>query len=375
MACLFLWLCCSAAGQAVTHPSKINLAFQVYDGHKFVLDLTLDDLIVYEEGKELPVDSLELIDRGKVRRHEGEQQLDSIIRRNLIVHFQAREYTSKVADVVEYLFRDMLLPGDQVFLVTPVKIYGFSEQTMKKYTLEELINAVNTVLKRDLSSSATSYLVIIEEMTRLIREMMAAGDMKNLLIQYRQQLSSLEAYRKIDESLFEKIAEEFGKQEGPHHVFLFYEQEFVPTPDSDLMEDIRRNPNLMFDAVELFESEKKDSPAGLAGVQHAFQEAGIRLHFIYLKKNLRPQRRIGLREHSVDMFQVYQNLAKATDGIMETTSLPTAALRRAAESANVYYRLTYTSPDRKNDGSFRAVTIKVKKKDYKISARHGYFDN
>lgn len=371
---LLPWFICSLPAQAETPPSKINLTFQVHDGDKFVPDLTLNDLVVYEEGRELPVESLELIQTGKVRRHEGEQQPGFVVQRNLILNFQAREYTSKLADAVDCLFKELLAPGDQVFVVTPVKIYGFSEQTMKNYTQEQLINAVNSVLKRDISSSGTSYLAIIEEMTRIIREMISSGDVKNLIVQYKQQLSNLETYRIFDDASFEKIAEEFGKSEGPTHLFLFYEQEFIPIPDSEMMEEIRRDPYLRFDAAELFDLEKKEIPSGGERIREAFLEAGVHFHFIYMKKIMRTQRRIVLREHSGDMFHFYQKLAQETDGIAETTSLPASGLRKAAESAAIYYRLTYTSPDRKKDGAFRPVAIKVKNKDYRVSVRSGYFD-
>lgn len=68
-----------------------------------------------------------------------------------------------------------------------------------------------------------------------------------------------------------------------------------------------------------------------------------------------------------------RSLAAETDGaaIVDTNDL-VASLKRISDDLSSYYLLGYTSTNSKNDGRFRAITVRVKRPGVAVRARRGY---
>jgi hypothetical protein len=66
-------------------------------------------------------------------------------------------------------------------------------------------------------------------------------------------------------------------------------------------------------------------------------------------------------------------MAKATGGVMQSSSNAAALMRTAGEASENYYLLYYKPENPETDGKFREIKITVKNKSYRILYRAGYF--
>ncbi|MHB8094091.1 MAG: hypothetical protein ACYDH0_04040 [Candidatus Aminicenantales bacterium] len=207
--------------------------------------------------------------------------------RNIILDFQATDYNPKLAAVIRYFFERVMRPEDMVAIVTPVKSYGFSRNTLQSSTPDQLVDAVVAILKRDLSSAGSGYQDIYNEMIRELRNIKAGQDVKTELNRYRQNQINLDTIRLGGLSKFAKLAESY--RDGNQNVICiqFYQQEFIPVPDSQTIDSLRGDRDFQTQIGELFEIRKMDDPKGMDGIVAAFVQAKIRFHFIYIPRDVR----------------------------------------------------------------------------------------
>ena len=78
---------------------------------------------------------------------------------------------------------------------------------------------------------------------------------------------------------------------------------------------------------------------------------------------------------STDMrerLETLRSLATATDGRMTETNDMTGGLKKIADDLSDYYLLGYYSTNAKADGTFRKITVRVKRPGVSVRARRGY---
>ena len=71
-------------------------------------------------------------------------------------------------------------------------------------------------------------------------------------------------------------------------------------------------------------------------------------------------------------LETLRNLASATDGKMTETNDLTGGLKKIADDLSDYYLLGYYSTNAKADGTFRKITVRVKRPGVAVRARRGY---
>lgn len=269
---------------------------------------------------------------------------------NHIVFFQVTEYNSKIAELVEDLFKKVVKPGDSLTLFTPARPYSFTPETFKKQPLDALIKRTKDLLKKDCTLAAASYRQILDAMTQTVLDLRnssgsssggsgfssgggnASRTHKTLLIQYRQLLENMKSLGKLGEGLFMKLATIVKqKGQGQATIYIFFEKRFRIIPDRRTMETLRRNPDLAFDANELFLSTNMKEAINVKKVSAALKDAGVKLHFIYIKKEMRKKRGTQLNEFSNDVYSSYSKIAENTGGIVEATAKPAGPLKKILE--------------------------------------------
>jgi len=252
--------------------------------------------------------------------------------RNIILDFQATDYNPKLAAVIGYFFERVMRPEDMVAIVTPVKSYGFSRSTLQSSTPEQLMDAVVAILKRDLSAAGAAYQDVYNEMIREIRNIRAGQDVKTELNRYRQNQINLDTIRLSGLPKFMKLAESY--RDGSQNVVCiqFYQQEFIPVPDSQTIDGLRGNRDYQTTIGELFEIRKMDNPKGMNEIVDAFVRAKIRFHFIYVPREVRNTPDVLMKEYVADLYNLYSALAEATGGKVETSATPEAAFRKIADA-------------------------------------------
>jgi len=83
--------------------------------------------------------------------------------RNFMVVFDVKDYTSHVKSAVTYFMNDILQEGDQLIIVSPLKLVGFSPEKLSG-PREKLIKEIVKMLKEDISRGQARYRDTIKEM-------------------------------------------------------------------------------------------------------------------------------------------------------------------------------------------------------------------
>jgi len=344
------------------------LLLQVFDKGKFVETLSLSDFEVFTDGKLLDVKGLSFVKALKEKRKEGAEIKSAILPRVIVLEFRGYEYDQKLGQVVEHLFRRPYSPSDTISLVTPVKVYGFFSESLRDRTPEELINAGSTILKRDLSVTGKTENEIIQELTRLVLDLQQGSSAKETLMQYQQNLESLKNLRKFSADTLLVAADRFSEVRALKHYVIIYQQEFLPIPNSQMMDTLLANRSIMFQASELFRSISSDESIALGPLIEELKKSGIVVDFIYFKTAPRPRPDIQLRELSTDMFDIYSKMAYATGGLVSSSATPSAQLKKILESTENYYLISYIVPTEENvEKQSEEITVRVKNKDYTLT--------
>jgi hypothetical protein len=277
---------------------------------------------------------------------------DEAKNKNFVLIFWGYEYNAKIADTVEFFFKNMLKPEDQLSILTPVKPYNYSGETRQKQTTEKLIEMTQTILKRDFAVGGANYKQIVESMAQLITEINGGGDqsdmaasepgmqasttpgstnMKTYLTQYLQLRREMINQRRISEKLFLDLAAFFKKKEGKDIMYIFFQGESQYIPTRQVMEALRKDPKVRFKSVEAFDEENTKKIMDVDKVAAALKDAAVTLNFIYIKPKERRRQGMELRDHSNDVYGVFSRLAKETGGELVATAKPEAALKKMAK--------------------------------------------
>lgn len=261
---------------------------------------------------------------------------------NYILIFQITQYDSKLGDAVDYFFKKMLKPEDQLSILTPARPYNFTSKTREAYTTDQLIAQTKKVLKRDTTVGAANYDQILQAMEAVVREIsggtdssysMSGGgsgsDVKAQMLQYRQLLENLRTVRKLDENLFIKLAQFFKTLPGKNYLYVLYQEELRVIPSRQAMDNLRENVDYKADAAELFEEESSEEFMDVEKVGQVLKDASVTLNFLYINKQAKRRQGMQFKEFSGDVYNVLSKLAKATGGYLEATSKAAAALKKA----------------------------------------------
>lgn len=265
---------------------------------------------------------------------------------NYVLIFQVTEYNSKIGDAAKYFLKNMLNPQDNLFLLSPTQLYNFSAPMRQKYNLSDLIAQTEKVLKKDATMAAANYEQVLNAMTQIVVEIsngvdsapsglsggvQSGTDIKQYMAQYRQLMENLRQLRKLNENFFIDMATKLKALPGKTSFYVIYEKELKYTPTRNAIDNLRQNPRYKFDAAELFEGESTEKLMDTDKVVQAFKDASITFNFIYLNKQEKRREGMEIKEFSGDIYNVFSTLAKDTGGLVESTSNPEAALKKAGK--------------------------------------------
>lgn len=177
----------------------------------------------------------------------------------------------------------------------------------------------------------------------------------------------LKELRRLEQKKLLDSAETLKQVEGQKNVFLLYQQDAIPVTIAP-MDNITPE-DLLSSASEL----RLDIAFDVDKVKQAYSDLLISAYFIYITstevdgpKNMR------LEDWSMNIFSAFNEVAKATGGLVESSTNPAFSFEKAAEASEKYYLLYYTPKKYIADGKFKNIEVKVKGKDYRITHRDGY---
>jgi len=359
---------------------NVEVPVRVFKGSTFVDNLSIDDFQVYEDGKLQKIEAVYLIKKTSIKKKEEKKKFTPEVSRNFVLLFQINEYLPKVGDAIEYFFNKVILPGDNLTIITPMKTYNFKSKALEVLPKEEIIKQLKSKLKKDSRMGSLEYRSLLKD----ISAYMSAPSEETLPI-CRLLLSRLEELRYVDENKLMEFADFLKAKEGQKHVYLFYQKEVIPqlgpATFTQLMSMNQDKQHFLFQLLDLFSSYRRDITFNIDRIKQVFADSSITIHFLYITKlpTLYDDGRIPSamkwREQSEDIYSAFSEMAKATGGLTDSSANAAAAFQRAIDASENYYLLYYAPSNYKRDGKFKIIKVKVKNKNYRITHRAGYFAN
>src|SRR4030042_731008 len=102
---------------------NIEVPVRVFKGDRFVDDLTISDFEVYEDGRLQSLDAVYLVRKTAIERREEAMPFVPDTQRHFYLDFELSEYDPRIREALDYFVREVLLPGEQMVLLTPMRTY------------------------------------------------------------------------------------------------------------------------------------------------------------------------------------------------------------------------------------------------------------
>ena len=370
---------------------NVAIPIRVFDGNKFIDNLTIQDFEVYEDGKPQKIQAIYLTKKNQIERSEGTRDFMPLLSRNFFLLFQLSDYNPKLGEAIDYLFTSVLLPGDILEIMTPLKNYTLSAQALKSKPKETLAKELQGLVRKDTKVGASEYRTLMRDLKRLVRGMSGSGGITSLesdyttdsfglqllLPRYRETLRKLEDLRIVDQKKLLRFAAQLKRREGQKNVFFFYQREFrpeiAPRIMNQLMSMYQDQPSILGDLMDLMQFYRRDPKWNINIIKQAFADSSIFFNFIYMHKEPENVSGIQMTEQSEDIFETFSQVAEATGGIIDSSQNPATSFKNGAKISESYYILYYSPEKYIKDGKYKSIEVKVKNKDYKITHRQGYF--
>lgn len=395
-AVLFLLLNLFSQQKAPSSSShKIHVPVRVFDEKSFVEDLSIQDFMLYENGKLQKIESLYFFQDGKIKRKETNSLYVPPVQRNFFLFFQLIEYHPKLAEVIDFLFQEVIQPGDNLTFVTPIKQYNMSSQALRRKSKQDLSKEMQKILRKDIKIGESNYRNMIKDLKWLVRSISSSagfGSKSNiasgfesegtsssfsiefLLPRYRNTLAKVEQRRIIDKKMLYGFANSLKRLEGQNTVFFFYQREFRPEIKSNILNQMidlyEDKPHIQASLSDLFQFYRRDIHYDVERISQIYADAAPLFNFLFMNKPQRDIFGIDMREQSEDIFKLLSQIATSTGGYVSTSQNPVTGFKKAAEFSEKAYLLTYSPSE--NDGEFIHVDVKIKDKNYSVSHRQGY---
>ena len=394
------------AAQDIQHETRtinIEIPVRIFKGDAFVDHLTIGDFEVFENGRPQTLDAVYLVKKASIERRDEMKSFTPDTGRHFYLFFELTEYDPKLRDALDYFIREVLAPGDELIVVTPLKTYRMKSDVLRAAGRDKIVEKFLGLLRRDIQIGSAEYLDVIDDMRSLAMAVAGTvgaggGDPKRQttgdpfgfsdsvievqrsaeeqLQNYADSLSRLEHLRDLDAGRVNALAELLRQQSGQKEIFLFYQREFIPKIEpaalSALTSVYNQRPDIVQTLTSIFEFFRRDEPLDVEPVKRAYSDSGAGIHFLYLTRPAPKFRGLVMEEQSEDIFAPFREMARATGGLMSSTANVSAAMRSAIAASENYYLLYYTPQNYRPDGSFRKLEVRVKGGGYRTSYRQGY---
>lgn len=376
---------------------NIEIPVRVMEGGKFVDSLNAQDFEIYEDGELQKVNSFYLVKNTNLEKQEGTSWSTPNTARRFYMLFQILEYNPQLNQAFDNFFQNVIRPNDTLTIMTPMKTYNLSRESLQNQPPEKLSRDLQNVVRKDTKTGSGEYNSLINDLKQIVRSISSQAGATGMgggtessdaasgfglefqLPRYRDTLQRLDEIRLVNEKTFLAFAGQMKRLDAQKVVFLFYQREFRPEIEARilnlLVSQYQDQPNIMGAVQDLFTMYNRDTQMDIERLSRAFSDSSTMFNFIFMHKEPDNVRGISMREQSEDVFETFVEVANATGGIVDNAQNPAAGFRSAAQAASEYYLLYYSPANYRKDGSFKMITVKIKDKDYQVIHRSGYYAN
>jgi len=392
--------------QHVTTAVNIEVPVRVFKDGAFVDDLALSDFEVLEDGRPQKIEAFYLVKRRIIERREEAKEFAPRTARHFYLFFELGDYDARLTEALDYFIRTVLLPGDNLTIVTPMKTYRMKGELFHLVGRDKTYAQVVGLLRRDIQTGYAESRAILAEMTDLARVMASdvrfrdpvaeaallslaepAGGLsvespyqgvalEEQLMHYGTLLERLSNLRVVDEKKLLAFAAHLKDLEGQKGVFFFYQREFIPKIDPRVVDLLAtkysERPDITQALDTIFGLQRRESSLNIDVVTKAYADASAAVHFLFVTRPAERVEGMRMEERSEDIFGPFREMARATGGFSESSANIAAVMKAAVQASENYYLLYYTPAAYRADGRFRTVTVRVRGGAYRVSHRLGY---
>lgn len=355
---------------------NVEVPVRVFDGDRFVDDLSIGDFEVFESGKLQEIVSLYLIRKTKVQREDvppapktepapKTKPVPETVR-NFVLIFEVHDPMPKIDQATDYFFREVFQKGDRVTIVGPKGSYHFKQETSDRIRPAEVSRQIRSRLRKDIIAGSVEYRRLIQDIKDMEKLADAGSDAAGRVIE--NDIRQLRDRLTITDQGIRQLARQLKAQEGRKVVFLFYEKEEIPVPGSRYSDSANRG-----DLDRPLDIDAKE-------IEKLFADASMTVNFIFLTNSstgtmditdVRPGDR-HLMDLSPSLYGAFRDISRASGGATEVSANAMASFKKTLAASENYYLLYYSPAEYKADGKFREIEIRVKGKSYRVSHRAGY---
>lgn len=376
---------------------NVEVPVRVFQGDRFVDDLKLQDFEVYDNGLAQKIEAVYLVRNKDVLRKEELKKFSPDTSRSYYLYFEISQYFPQIAEAVDSFIGNVLMPGDYLTLITPVKTYSMKRETLAKIPRTELIRQLTSIIRKDATKGGAAYRKAILDLSQAAntlvqvlaypneeaRMLTVPGQMnpggtgpETALANYEAMLEKIENLRSIEQKNLLGLAEHLKKIRGQKNIFLFYQREFLPQIDPNLLQkyqEAHQDDFIKYKVSSLFQFYHRDIEFDVEKVKQAFSDSSITINFMFY--SIPPDNAPGIRmvEFSEDIFSAFNEMARATGGIVVSSANPGYLFRKAVESTENYYLLYYAPSRYRADHTFHKIEVRIKGGGLRVSHRAGYF--
>jgi VWFA-related protein len=380
---------------------NIEVPIRVYDEKTFVDSLTMDDFQVYEDGVRQKIEAVYLVKKRDIERKEEKKKHEPETARNFFLFFEISEYNSRMGDAIDFFVDNVLLPQDKLWVITPMKAHKMREKVFEFHTKEDIREEFKSLLKKETAVGSSEYNSVLRDMEEISRALVALinprqaeGDdptmftrerdefsrvpppIEELAMIYADCLSRLENLRKVDQLQLLDFAKFLKNMEGQKYVFLFYQREFIPRLDQQMMQAVQvaeqNNMAFMSANTTLQNLWTREITFDVDLIKRAYADASVAIHFLFFSKPAERKFGLSMDEESNDIYGAFREMAHATGGFVDSSSNPEYLFKQAVNAAESYYLLYYSPKKYVVDGKFKQIEVRIRGKKYRVVHRAGY---
>ncbi len=369
----------------------VPITVRVFDGNRFVSDLTLKDFSIEEAGMGVPAQALFLVRKDTIERHEGRADVLPDVSRKLVLLFQMTDYHNKIPEALDYLFGSELLPSDTLEIETPMRNYVLSRAALASKSKAALARELADIIRKDVIRGGMAYNSALRDLKRAVRQIGGVGrtglsdtegevnegsSLEQQLMKYGEDLQQMETLRAVDETKLTAFARRMKNLTGQKLVFFVYQREFRPEINPQTLNTLvmsnQDRPDILAALQNLFPMNRRPINVNRELVMQTFADSGMDFQFLFI--NRQPERISGItmQEQSEDIYRVLNGAAEATGGNTDTSQNPAVSLAKALKATELSYILLYTPATSAPRGTYLDLKVKVKGREYRVAHRSGY---
>lgn len=382
---------------------NVEVPVRVFKGATFIDDLTINDFELLEDGIPQKIEACYLVKKRVIQRREEKKKYIPQTSRHFYLFFEITDYIPKIEEAVEYFCQNVLMPGDNLVIITPMKTYRLKDQALQVKPRQAIAAELKGLIRKDCQEGNAEFRSVVSSLTELAKTLSAgikAGSLsrpieikeqdgaassslqgmqlEEALLFYGTLLEKLNALQTVSQMKMLDFAHHLAREDGQKYVFLFYQREYIPQVDPKIIleysEIYQDNPYVYQTLTSVSKSRERGISLDTERIKRAYADASTAIHFLFITTPRPEVSGVYFEERSEDVFNAFREMTAATGGYFESASNPASMFRSALEAAENYYLLYYT-PSHINDTGkdFRHIVVRVKREGVRVIYRTGYF--